>query len=351
MKAYIAFCPLGIFACDEKGKMITKFLFEKDPFIIAKRLYELGGEDTSEIEKKLLEEFEKKGYNEFIFEVEKKEHKHEIPNICGEFLRSNLERLAKEYGFVKESKSEFVKFMSSINFELSKLKLREMEVNDKLAIHLAEAIDELNKSINLLVLRLREWYGMYYPELVYSKENEEIVKYVVEKLYRDRDSVGHEVSREDLEVIKKLASKINELYELKNELEEELEKKMKEIMPNTTHLVGAGIAASLLIHAGSLEKLARFPSSTIQVLGAEKALFRYLSGKGKAPKHGVLFLSKYVQDAPVKLRGKMARKLASKISMAAKVDYFDMGKKFIADKLKKELDEELKKIKSKGEKK
>jgi nucleolar protein 56 len=203
----------------------------------------------------------------------------------------------------------------------------------------------------LLVLRLREWYGLYYPELINSKDNEGIVNYVVEKLYRDEDSVGHEISKEDLQVIKKLADGIKELYTLKSKLDEELEKKMQQIMPNTTHLVGSSLAASLLIQAGSLEKLARFPSSTIQVLGAEKALFRYLSGKGKAPKHGVIFLSRYVQEVPIKFRGKMARKLASKISIAAKIDYFDKGKKFVADKLKEELDRELERIKSKGGKK
>ena len=347
MRAYISACPLGVFACDENNKLITAKLFENDAALIAHKLAEIGKSRISEIERSTIDELKKRGYKEFIFEVEKNGYLHETPNKCGEFLRENMEQLAITHGLAKNRK-DFLKFMSRVNLELSKLKIKSMDVSDKLAIHLAEAIDELNKATNLLVLRLREWYGTYYPELVSSKENEEIVRYVVEKLYRDDDSVGHDLDGAELQTIKKFGEEIMRLYSIKEELEKELDKRMHEIMPNVTHLVGSSLAASLLIHAGSLEKLARFPSSTIQVLGAEKALFRYLSGKGKAPKHGVIFLSRYVQEAPPKLRGKMARKLASKISIAAKVDYFDKGKKFVGDELKKELDEELKRIRSKG---
>ncbi len=342
MKAYIASCPFGVFAFDEeRGELLKNVLFEKDPRMAALRLREIQRRSISAPEKKLIEELKNGGYREFVFEVEKEGQRYEIPNPCGEFLRANMEKIAKEYGFVK-NRQQFVKFVSEVCFQLTELRLKEMKVDDRLAIHLAEAIEEVKKSINLLVLRLREWYGIYYPELVATKENEEIVEYVVEKLYRDKESIGHEVSKEELEIIRAFAIGINELYKLEEELERKLEHRMKKLMPNTTHLVGSSLAAALLIHAGSLERLARFPSSTIQVLGAEKALFRYLSGKGKAPKHGVIFLSRYVQEAPKKFKGKMARKLASKISIAAKVDYFDRGEKFVADKLKKELDEELK---------
>jgi len=86
------------------------------------------------------------------------------------------------------------------------------------------------------------------------------------------------------------------------------------------------------------------PSSTIQLIGAEKALFRFLRGKGKSPKHGYIYLTPYIQNAPRKKRGKIARLLAAKLTIAARVDYYSKGKEFVADKLKKELDEKVKEV-------
>ncbi len=343
-KLYIASSPVGIFAVDEEGEVVDEIIFEKDADIIARKLMLLRSKELGEEEKKLAEKYGKK--YELIFEVEKEGFSFEFPNRCGKWLRANLEKLAKKHGFTKDRKS-FVNFMSDVSFAFSKLKLKGMEVEDRFVIHLAETIEELDKAINLLVVRLREWYGMYYPELVRQKENEEIVDYVVEKLYRKEDSIGYDLKKDELEAIRTLAKQIKEMYELREKLKKELERKMKEIMPNTTHVVGAEIAAKLLTLAGGLEKLAKLPSSTIQVLGAEKALFRFLSGKGKSPKHGVIFLTPYIQKVPKKARGKMARKLASKISIAAKLDYFNR-ERFEGEKLKKELEEEMEKLIKKG---
>jgi len=309
-----------------------------------------------EEEEELMIEFGKKGY-EIIVErgpfplasMEKEKGALKIivesPNKAGLYLRSNALELASQYHGL--SKEQFLKENREICYSFSRKKLKSEDVMDKVIIHMVEMINDLNSAINLLMVRLREFYSMYYPEMVKNRENEEILKYVLEKLYRkSEESVGVELDEKILQDIKKLAEEIKRMIELRQYYEKRLEKLTKKVMPNTSFIIGPVLAAQLLSIAGSFDKLAKFPSSTIQVLGAEKALFRYLSGRGKAPKHGIIFLSKYIQECPQKYRGKMARKLASKLNMALKVDYFDKGEKFIADKLKEDLDKELKHLKT-----
>ena len=118
---------------------------------------------------------------------------------------------------------------------------------------------------------------------------------------------------------------------------------MKEVAPNVTALVGPLLGARLLSLAGSLEELAKLPASTIQVLGAEKALFRALRTGGKPPKHGVIFQFPEIRRSPRWQRGKIARALATKLAIAARVDYFTG--RYIGDELKKKLMERIDEIK------
>ena len=117
--------------------------------------------------------------------------------------------------------------------------------------------------------------------------------------------------------------------------------------PNTTHLLGGLLTAKLISHVKSVEKLATLPASTIQVLGAEKALFKHLRSKGrvKPPKHGYLFQHPKVSSAPKKLRGKIARTLAAKVALAAKVDAY--GGEFIGDKLRQAFEQRCEEVLSK----
>jgi len=356
---YLASSWFGVLALDKDGNLL-RFV----P-INYKNLEKIVKMENSYIEeeKELMFEFGKKGYeivvergpfplaSDFASDSESKGKEPSVkitvesPNKAGLYLRSNALELASQYhGFNKE---QFLKENREICYHFSRMKLKNEDVTDKVIIHMVEMINDLNSAINLLMVRLREFYSMYYPEMVKNKENEEILKYVLEKLYRkSEESVGVDLEDETLKDIKKLAEEIKRLIELKEYYEKRLERLTKKVMPNTSFIIGPVLAAQLLSIAGSFDKLAKFPSSTIQVLGAEKALFRYLSGRGKAPKHGIIFLSKYIQECPQKYRGKMARKLASKLNMALKVDYFDEGEKFIADKLKEDLDKELKYLKN-----
>ncbi|MGC8812668.1 MAG: C/D box methylation guide ribonucleoprotein complex aNOP56 subunit, partial [Candidatus Aenigmatarchaeota archaeon] len=165
--------------------------------------------------------------------------------------------------------------------------------------------------------------------------------------FKDK-SMGMDLPAEDVRPIQDFAASILKLYELREELSKYLEKLLKEVAPNFSEIATPALAAKFISKAGSLEKLAKMPSSTIQLLGAEKSLFRFLHGKGKTPKYGLLFQHPYVQKAPTKLKGKVARHLAAKLNMAAKIDFY--SKEYKADKLKKDLEEEIKKILTSKEK-
>ncbi|MCD6323936.1 MAG: C/D box methylation guide ribonucleoprotein complex aNOP56 subunit, partial [Desulfurococcales archaeon] len=237
-----------------------------------------------------------------------------------------------------------------------------------LAIKAIRGIYDIDKTINLFAARLREWYSIHFPELDdlvadhlnYAKVVSQIGDrsgMTVESLRRlgfgtgkserivkaSKKSIGAELSDFDVEQMKKLANIMLELGNLRTQLTEYISKVMREVAPNITELVGPLLGARLLSLAGSLENLAKMPASTIQVLGAEKALFRALRTGGRPPKHGVIFQYPEIHSAPRWQRGKIARALATKLAIAAKADYFTG--RYIADKLKKELVERIEEIK------
>jgi len=148
-------------------------------------------------------------------------------------------------------------------------------------------------------------------------------------------------SNEKILPLKNTLSTVNE--EIKS-LEKQIENEMEKIVPNITNLAGSLIGARLISFSGGIKKLAMLPSSTIQVLGAEKALFRYKKEGGKPPKHGVIFQHSYINKSSKDKRGKIARIFAAKISIAAKADAFT--KRVISDELKKNLENRIKEIKN-----
>ena len=147
------------------------------------------------------------------------------------------------------------------------------------------------------------------------------------------------------EQVKDLDRSIQLVEAEKKSLEAFIDKTMNEELPNFSALAGPVIGAKMLSEAGSLKRLAMLPSSTIQLLGAEKALFEHLKEGKKCPKHGYLFNHSLVRKVGRKSKGKAARAIAGKLSIAAKIDYFNNGKKNISEQLNKELNERLKQIK------
>ncbi len=229
----------------------------------------------------------------------------------------------KSKGFDEEF---FHKFMIA----LTKLKIKQTFSKDKLVVQAVDLWDSITKSLNLIFERLVEFYGLYNPEKVYKIDLDEFIK-IKDLKEREKDSMGYDF---DISIIEENFELLKKLYKEKESIEKYIEKLMNEVAPNLAKLATPMIGAKLINMAGSLKRLAELPASTIQVLGAEKALFRHLRTGAKPPKYGVILAHPLVQKA--KKKGKMARMLAAKISIAARVDYF--GGEFIADKLLAELE-------------
>jgi nucleolar protein 56 len=226
------------------------------------------------------------------------------------------------------------------NLKLTRQAVKESVSRDLLIIQASNSAEELNTVINMLVNRLREWYGYSNPEFTrVTYSNEEFVAGLF-SAKKEAGSMGADFSKQDLDAVLDFAKQIGSLFESRKELLAYIEKSMKEVCPNLCAVAGPDIGAKLLSHAGSLKNLSEMPSSTIQLLGAEKALFRHLHGEGKSPKHGIIVHHELVKAAPLKEKGKAARVIADKLAIAVKVDYFKGA--FVGDKLRTDLDKRFK---------
>ncbi|MEK6886469.1 MAG: hypothetical protein AABW88_01425 [Nanoarchaeota archaeon] len=230
-------------------------------------------------------------------------------------------------------------------------KLKAAVTDDWLAIQASTGLDELDKAINLLVKRLREWYELYNPEFSHATEDHfRFVSLILTRNKADllkeikvKDTMGADLPKDDLDAIFNLAKHIKSLFELSKEQELYLESMMKKVAPNIAATAGVLIGAKLMALAGSLARLSKFPASTIQILGAENALFRHLKNRSNnPPKFGILHEHALVSKVKYGNKGKMARALGDKISIAAKVDYFKG--KFVGNMLAEELDKRCREL-------
>ncbi len=238
-------------------------------------------------------------------------------------------------------KIEYFKGFYEGNLWLTKKAIKDSVREDLFIIQAISSIREVDKSINILIKRLREWYGWYNPEFENSIENQEkFVELVLKKSKKEllkeikvseKECMGAEFSKGELEPVLSLAKEVSELYDLRKKQESYLEKLMKKVCPNLLAITGTTIGAKLIEQAGGLKSLMLFPASTIQLLGAEKALFRHMKTNAMAPKYGFLHEHPLIAKNPRELHGKIARALADKISIAVKIDYFKG--EFIGDKL------------------
>lgn len=230
------------------------------------------------------------------------------------------------------------------SLELAKQAVKQSVNPDLFIINAVNNIEELQKITNNLTKRLREWYSLYFPELDKKiEDNEAFTDIVVKKdkkalakQFKLSNDMGSDLKQQDLEPILSLAKRISELSREKEFLEAYLNQTMKSHCPNLLALPGALIGAKLLRTAGSLKKLAMMRSSTIQLLGAEKALFRHIKTGAKPPKYGYLMQHQLVQRAKKSDKGRVARALADKIFLAVRIDYFKG--EYTGDKLLKELE-------------
>ncbi|MGC8479141.1 MAG: hypothetical protein ACP5M9_00520 [Candidatus Micrarchaeia archaeon] len=232
---------------------------------------------------------------------------------------------------------------------------------DHSIIEAIKAYNEITKIRNTVYERLEEWYSAYFPNLklnnheTYAKIiskvknrdiDEELLKEIIGEehqrvLEKIRTSEGFpEIDSEEYVALKNLAEEELSIIKLQDSLSAFLEIQTKKLMPNIVYLIDYKIAAEMLSAAGSLEHLAILPASTIQLLGAEKALFKHVKFGSKPPKYGYLFKLPELANYDKKAKGRMARAYATKISIAARADYYT--KRFIADKLKESLLKNLK---------
>jgi nucleolar protein 56 len=245
----------------------------------------------------------------------------------------------------EQRKPEHHQYLRALNILLAKKLIAESVNEDTLIIQSINAIEDLDRVCNTLSRRLREWYGYYFPELAnHIQDNEIYARMILQKSkkefmeeYELQDSMGPVFQEKDVDEILMLARTIGELYTERERLVKYIEDIMSVYCKNLSTLAGSMIGAKLLEHAGSLKRLIMMPSSTIQMLGAERALFRHLRNKkARPPKHGLILSHPFVMDAKKSERGAAARGLAAKLSIAARVDYFKG--EFIADRLKEELE-------------
>ncbi|XP_021775925.1 nucleolar protein 56-like [Chenopodium quinoa] len=274
--------------------------------------------------------------------------------------------------YIKNLKpGDLVKSQLGLGHSYSRAKVK-FNVNrvDNMVIQAIFLLDTLDKDVNSFSMRVREWYSWHFPELVkivndnylYAK----LAKYIENKselseeklsdlteVVGDEDkakeiieaakaSMGQELSPIDLINVQQFAQRVMDLSEYRRKLYDYLVTKMNDIAPNLTSLIGEMVGARLISHAGSLTNLAKCPSSTLQILGAEKALFRALKTRGNTPKYGLIFHSSFIGRASSRNKGRMARYLANKCSIASRIDCFsEKGSTVFGEKLREQVEERL----------
>lgn len=323
----------GVFLCD-KDKVRRHVLFEKDPKLIAAKLAEVQRGNVLPEEEQLAQKRVR-------------------------VADARLSKLGKpevfDSSFIKpEDFGYSMALMQEVMVELGKLRTREPLSPDRNILQAIRAIDDLIEDINLASERLHEWYGLHFPELADYEKDERYAELIGRHGYREAilkalslqlESVGSEMLDEDIGIIQDLALMVSEMYETKARLDVYVQKRMEEFAPNLTALLSANLGARLISLAGGLQRLATLPSSTVQLLGAEKAMFLHLRSGKAPPKHGIIFQHPAIYRAPYWQRGKVARTLASKAAIAARVDCYKG--EFVGDRLKADLERRVEEIKEK----
>jgi len=241
---------------------------------------------------------------------------------------------------------------------------------DNMIIQSISLLNQVEKDLNTFSMRVKEWYAWHFPELTrivgdnlsYAKlvlviqnrkDLKEDSRNALEEVTKDeakaqeildaaKSSMGTDISDFDVEHIVMFAKRVVSLAEYKIQLADYLKTKVNTIAPNLTSLVGELVSARLISHAGSLTSLAKYPASTVQILGAEKALFRALKTRGNTPKYGLIFNSSFIGKANAKNKGRISRYLANKCSMAARIDCFsEVSTHKYGERLKEQVEERL----------
>ncbi|GLI58543.1 hypothetical protein VaNZ11_000287 [Volvox africanus] len=280
-------------------------------------------------------------------------------------IRANISR------FITVSDADLKRAQLGLAHSYSRAKVK-FNVNkvDNMIIQAIALLDTLDKDINTFVMRVREWYSWHFPELVkivndnyqYSRLalvikdksslTEEQLPAMAEIVGEEakakeildaaRSSMGQDISPIDLLNIEVFAQRVIKLAEYRQKLHTYLLDKMHAVAPNLSALIGEVVGARLISHAGSLTNLAKYPASTVQILGAEKALFRALKTRGNTPKYGLIFHSSFIGRAKQRNKGRISRYLANKCSIASRIDCFmDASTNVFGEKMREQVEERL----------
>lgn len=370
-KAHIEETLIGIFALTTDGRVIEKALYPKEPEKIARTITRMrNGEVTKEVTR-VVEGVIKRGFdgvtttNLELAETLRGEFSLDVSVIDsgpGNELREQLPEIARQNNIVQDDEG-FYDLGRQVSTILTRGAVKDALGGKEAQItQTVQLLGEIDTSLNGLSSRVREWYGLHYPELSrIIRDHQSYLRFITE--IGDRSSVkpekvkvlglqrreatniikgaegsmGAPFSGDELVEVQRLANQVLSLYEYRGKLTDYISGIAVQVAPNVSALAGPTLTAKLIERAGSLKRLAMMPSSTLQILGAEKALYRAVKTKARPPKHGLIFQHPYVNGAPLGLRGLHARHLAAKLSIAARADAFTGN--MIAEQLKKDLDE------------
>ena len=275
MECYITYCVKGFFAFDSENKLICKSLFPEEEII--NRLAEITDKKIVLEENDIINEVSE-DYDEIIIESNKRLSDYDndkitikTPNQGGEYLRSHYD----EFDLDDAEISRIYQ-----NLAIYKIK-KESASEDKHLIQAINSIDEIDESVSKLIERIREWYALYFPEMEVVRNNEtyirlisenkskdELIKAKPEAFPDDMIDLEEDINPMDLEIMNDYAKSIHELQKSRKNIENYIDSKMEAIAPNLRLLVGSTLGAKLISHAGGIKRLAMYPSSTVQIMGA-----------------------------------------------------------------------------------
>merc|ERR1712179_890310 len=282
-------------------------------------------------------------------------------------IRQHFPKLVKGFTALSSDKAQL-----GLSHSYSRAKVKfNVNKSDNMIIQSIALLDQMDKDINTFCMRIREWYSYHFPELIkivpenalYAKvvklikNRKELTQDMSEQLEAilmdssraqavidaSKSSMGMDISPVDLLNIDMFASRVIGITEYRKELSTYLRSKMSVVAPNLAVLIGDTVGARLISHAGSLTNMGKYPASTVQILGAEKALFRALKTKGNTPKYGLIFHSSFIGRAGAKNKGRISRYLANKCSIASRIDCFsEESTTIFGSKLKEQVEDRLK---------
>jgi len=378
LKGYIIDSPAGIFLLEKTGKLAEKALFPRNPKDAAVSVEDLrkgslpvGAEDflnrlsRIELEQVTVDSQPLATIARRLTGVQVV--LDETDETIGK-LRNRLPNILVRLRLV-ESKDDYDQFLRDVSMELARSAIAVATTKrDLYAIQTVRCIEDLDKTLNLLAGRIREWYGLHFPELDRMIEKHDTYARLVQNLgprtlfspenlvkigipqdkaitisEAAQKSTGAEMPAPDMEWLGEVCSRVLELYKLRDAAEKYADKIMVEVAPNMSAVLGAVLSAKIISIAGGLDRVAKMPASTLQVLGAEKALFRTLKTGARPPKHGIIFQYAAIHQAPKWLRGKIARAVAGKLAIAARMDAFGGANE--GERFRHALDEKIKELK------